>query len=162
VGLDPGWRCTGYAVVQGSAAGLWVRELGVLRTEATDLSARLREVYREAVGLLREARPQVVALEDLFSHAHHPRTAVLMGHVRGVLCLAAAEFGAQVRTLAPAEVKGAVCGNGRATKAQVQAAVRASLGVQEALDPHAADALALAVTILARSGFPVRTPGVAR
>lgn len=160
VGLDPGVRRTGYAVVAGSRAGLRVQELGVLRTQRGDLPAQLRELYREAVTLLRDAQPELVALEDVFGHVRHPGTAVRIAHARAVLCLAAAEAGARVLTLAPAEVKGAVCGNGRAAKVQVQAAVRAALGLREELDEHAADALALAATALVRSGFPLRSPAV--
>jgi crossover junction endodeoxyribonuclease RuvC len=155
VGLDPGWIRTGYAVVEGARAGLAVREAGVLRSTQGDVGERLRELHREVLGLLREFEPCVVVLEDLFSHPHHPRTAVQLGHVRGVLCLAAAQAGAPVESLAPAEVKRAICGNGRAPKPQVQAAVRASLGLQGQLDSHAADALALAATVLVRAGFPL-------
>ncbi|MDR7577810.1 MAG: crossover junction endodeoxyribonuclease RuvC [Armatimonadota bacterium] len=162
VGLDPGLRSTGYAVLAGSRTGLVVREVGVLRASAPDLAGQLRDLYREATAVLREARPGWVVLEEVFSHPQHPRTAILMGHVRGVLYLAAAELGAPVRALTPAEVKQAVCGNGRATKAQVQAALRACLGLQGELDAHAADALALAATVLVRSGFPLRAPVVAR
>ncbi|MCS7236550.1 MAG: crossover junction endodeoxyribonuclease RuvC [Armatimonadota bacterium] len=156
VGLDPGWCHTGYAVVGASPAGLRVREVGVVRSSAPDLPSRLEELYREAMGLLEEVRPQVVVLEDVFSHPRHPRTAVLMAHVRSVLCLAAAHSGAAVQALTPAEVKRAVCGNGRAPKSQVQAAVCRFLGVRGNLDSHAADALALAATALVRSGFPMR------
>jgi crossover junction endodeoxyribonuclease RuvC len=162
VGLDPGWSHTGYAVVEGSRAGLAVRETGVLRADGQDVGGRLQALHREVLGLLREWAPQVVVLEDLFSHPHHPRTALQLGHVRGVLCLAAAQAGASVESLAPAEVKRAICGNGRAPKPQVQAAVRASLGLEGELDSHAADALALAATVLVRVGFPLRGPVATR
>ncbi len=162
VGFDPGWACTGYAVVDGSPRGLQVREVGLLRAAHRELSTRLRELYAEARSLLGEARVDLVALEDLYSHPQHPRTAVLLGHVRGVLCLAAAELGTPVWALAPSEVKRAVCGNGRAPKAQVQDAVRALLGVREELNVHAADALAVAATALVRAGFPLRGPVAGR
>jgi len=161
VGLDPGLRRTGYAVVAGSRAGLWVREVGVLRPAGEDLASRLRDLYREALALLREARPEAVALEDVFGHARYPGAVIGVAHARGVLCVAAAEVGTRVVALAPAEVKGAVCGNGRASKLQVQAAVRAALGLRDGVDEHAADALALAATVLVRSGFPLKSPVVA-
>lgn len=162
VGLDPGWTQTGYAVLVGSRAGLVVREVGVLRATQPDVPGRLCELYREAAALLRECGPDVVVLEDLFSHPQHPATAVRLGHVRGVLCLAAAQVGARVESLAPAEVKRAICGNGRAPKLQVQLAVRASLGLRSDLDTHAADAVALAATALVRAGLPLKGPVAAR
>ncbi len=153
VGLDPGLLHTGYAAAVGSRQGMTVREVGVLRVPAGSLGARLRAVYRETVALLAELRPDRVALEDVFGHARHPRTAVQVAHVRGVLLLAATEAGLPVESLSPAAVKRAVCGNGRASKAQVQSAVRSLLGLVGELDSHAADALALAATTLARAGY---------
>lgn len=159
VGLDPGLRYTGYAAAVGSERGVAVREVGVLRVPGGTWGARLREVYRDAAALLADLRPDRVALEDVFAHARHPRTAVHVAHVRGVLYLAAAAAGVPVESLPPAAVKRAVCGNGRAPKAQVQAAVRSLLGLFGELDPHAADALALAATALARAGYRLGPEG---
>ncbi|MDR5684455.1 MAG: crossover junction endodeoxyribonuclease RuvC [Armatimonadota bacterium] len=153
VGLDPGLRVTGYGVVRASAEGSVLQEAGVIRTSGGTLQARLVQVYADVVGLLCEFRPDLVALEDVFSHTRFPQAAISMAHVRGVLCLAASVAGVPVQAIAPAAVKQAVCGNGRAPKAQVQAAVRTLLGVRGRLDSHAADALALATTVLRRRGF---------
>jgi crossover junction endodeoxyribonuclease RuvC len=122
-----------------------VREAGVLVTSARgDLGRRLQRLFREVDGLLRELRPVAVSLEDLFVHRAFPRAAVALGQAQGVIWLAAAARGVPVVTLAPGAVKQAVTGSGRASKAQVQAAVRTLLGLRRVADPHAADALALA------------------
>jgi crossover junction endodeoxyribonuclease RuvC len=150
IGLDPGLRVTGYGVVRAAAAGSILQEAGVIRTPGGALETRLAQVHADVAGLLREFRPDLVALEDVFSHVRFPQAAILVSHVRGVLCLAASQMGLAVEAFAPAAVKQAVCGNGRAPKAQVQAAVRRLLDVRGHLDSHAADALALAATACLR------------
>jgi crossover junction endodeoxyribonuclease RuvC len=82
-----------------------------------------------------------------------------MGHVRGVVCLAAAEEGVQVSPLPPAAVKQAVSGYGGASKGQVQRSVQRLLGVSGAVSPHAADAMAMALTALSRAGIALHAPG---
>lgn len=101
---------------------------------------------------MRDLRPTLVVLEDLFAHSRFPRTAIVLGHVRGVICLAAASARVGVMALAPSAVKRAVTGSGAASKAQVAASVRTLLGLRSLEDSHAADALALAYAGLARMG----------
>ncbi len=115
-----------------------------------DLGLRLRHLHREIERLLGEVRPDMVVLEDLFTHSRFPRTAIILGHVRGVICLAAASAGLHVLALAPSVVKRAVTGSGRASKPQVQAALCGLLGLRTLTNSHAADALALAYAGLAR------------
>ncbi len=125
--------------------------MGVLTTERRgELIVRLQHLHEDVVQLLSEARPELVVLEDLFAHPRFPRTAIVLGHARGVICLALAASRTRMVTLAPSVVKRAVTGSGRATKTQVQEAVRALLGLRRLPEPHAADALALAYAGLAR------------
>ncbi len=153
VGFDPGLRATGYAVVRTGAGGLELVEAGVIRAgSAVRFESRLQEIYAEARALLEEVKPDLVVLEDVFSHPRFPNAVIRIGHVRGVLCLAAAHASIPVLSLPPAEVKRAVTGNGRAPKAQVQAAVCAQLNTQGKLAHHAADAMALALAVLRREG----------
>lgn len=143
-------------MVRASAAGsvlgepACVLQAGVIRTSAGTFEARLSEIYDDVVGLVREFRPDIIVLEDIFGHVRVPRAAISVAHARGVLCLAASQAGVPVVSIAPAAVKRAVSGNGRAPKAQVQTAVRRLLCVRGHLDSHAADALALATTALRR------------
>lgn len=130
----------------------FVREAGVLLANGRgDLGDRLLRLHREVTGLLRDLRPDLIVIEDVFAHRLFPRTAILLGHARGIICLAAAAARLPVATLAPGAVKQAVTGSGRASKAQVQAAVRRLLGLRRLSNSHAADALALAYTGLVRA-----------
>jgi crossover junction endodeoxyribonuclease RuvC len=155
IGLDPGLSRTGYGAVRVSNGRPCVREAGVLLTGGrggrADLGDRLLRLHGEVTGLLRDLRPDLIVIEDVFAHQLFPRTAILLGHARGIICLAAAAAGLPVVTLAPGAVKQAVTGSGRAGKAQVQAAVRRLLGLRRLSDSHAADALALAYTGLVRT-----------
>jgi crossover junction endodeoxyribonuclease RuvC len=94
-----------------------------------------------------------MVLEDLYAEYKFPRTALLMAHARGVICLAARQRGVEVLALAPAEVKRAITANGAASKAQIQAGVQRLLGLPVTPRPtHVADAIALALTGVWRHG----------
>ena len=153
LGIDPGLVATGYGLLAAAAAGPTVLAVGVVTT-TTDLGfeTRLRIIYDGVHDLLIKHTPDLVVLEDLYTEYKFPRTALLMAHARGVVCLAAGQCGVPVVSLAPAEVKRAVAFNGAASKAQVQHAMGRLLNLAEPPHPsHVADALALAWTGLARS-----------
>jgi crossover junction endodeoxyribonuclease RuvC len=110
------------------------------------LSARLRELYEGIAEVLTTWEPQVAALEELFAHAVFPRTAVLMGHARGVLCLACALQGVSVVHYPATQIKKMLTASGRASKGQMQRAVSRELGLDQVIEPpDVADALALAI-----------------
>ncbi len=152
LGFDPGLQQTGYGALHVGRGGPRVCEMGILSTRGEDLGARLHQLYEEVGDLVSELRPTLVVLEDLFAHRRFPRTAIVLGHVRGIICLAAASARVGVMAIAPSAVKRAVTGSGAASKLQVQASVRTLLGLRTLADPHAADALALAYAGLARIG----------
>ena len=129
-------------------------ETGVIATAAAlPLDARLELIYDGVARVLHRHAPSLVVLEDLYSEYKFPRTALLMAHARGVICLAARQHGVPVLALAPAEVKQAIAAHGAASKAQIQTGVQRLLGLAEAPRPsHVADALALALTGLRRRG----------
>jgi crossover junction endodeoxyribonuclease RuvC len=117
------------------------------------VEARLRAIYDELEAVFGRWRPAVAVLEGLYAEYGFPRTAILMGHVRGVICLAAQQSGARVVEVSPAEVKSALTGSGRASKEQIQRAVTRMLGLREPPDSeHVCDALALALVGVAREG----------
>jgi len=156
LGVDPGLRATGYAVLQGSSQGIRLIHTGVIRTDdAAALALRLRTIYTALAGVIAEFRPDGLAVEDLFTARRFPRTAILMGHVRGVVCLAAAERGIAVDALPPAAVKSAIAGFGGASKTQIQQAVRRLLGMEGTVVSHTADAAAMALVVLSRRGVPL-------
>jgi crossover junction endodeoxyribonuclease RuvC len=157
LGVDPGLRATGYALVQGSPSGVDLVDHGLICTEdISDLPDRLRKIHRDLRAVLADRRPALVAVEDLFAAAQFPRTSILMGHVRGVVCLAAAELEIDVSALPPAAVKQAIAGSGAASKTQIQAAVSRLLHRSDVLNSHVSDAIAISLTALSRRGFPLR------
>jgi crossover junction endodeoxyribonuclease RuvC len=145
LGIDPGSRVTGYAVVEAGAA-LGYIECGVLETdERAPLSERLYEIRSQLDLLIAELSPGVVAVEDVFMKAN-PRAALKLGQARGVALASAGAAGLAVHEYAPATVKQAVVGRGNATKDQVQHMVCVLLGLRTMPRADAADALAIAIT----------------
>jgi crossover junction endodeoxyribonuclease RuvC len=148
VGIDPGLNVTGYAVVEPSPHGPFILEAGVIRPRCPrgELGQRLEWIYRGIVDVLEQHPPGSVALEQLHSHVSHPRTAILMAHARGVIVLAAAQRGTPVFGYAATRIKKTLTGNGRASKAQIQHAIMAELGLDRLPEPHdVADACAIAL-----------------
>ncbi len=122
-------------------------DAGVFRFDADKpLADRLADLERDLDSVLDEHRPSVVAVEELYAHYRHPRTAILMAHARGVTLLAASRRGLSVRHYAATRIKRHLTGNGRASKQQVQRAVRVTLALPVLPDPpDVADALAVAL-----------------
>ena len=152
LGIDPGLHRTGYGLIECSANSLALVEGGVLRAKADDpLPQRLQDLHDGLAEVLREHKPDIVVIEDLFSTYAHPRSALLMAHARGVLMLAANQAGLSVHSFTPNEVKQVVTGNGHATKSNVGAAVKARLHLTATLHPpDLADALAIAICFALR------------
>lgn len=149
LGIDPGTRIAGYAVLDFDARGdARIVDAGVFRLDAeATLSVRLRQLFEDVTALLAEHAPSHVALESIFSHPEHARTAIQMAHGRGVVLLAAELRGVPVAELPPAEVKKALTGNGRATKEQMQRAVMAQCRLDAMPEPaDVADAIGIALT----------------
>jgi crossover junction endodeoxyribonuclease RuvC len=156
LGIDPGLVATGYGVLERVGTGFAVRDVGVIATTTTlRFEDRLRIIYEGIRDVLVKHTPDVVVLEDLYAEYKFPRTALLMAHARGVVCLAAGECAVPVMALAPAEVKRTVAFNGAASKEQVQRSIGRLLTLAEPPHPsHVADALALAWTGISRAGGP--------
>ena len=146
LGLDPGLAITGYGIVR-SGAKIQLIEAGVIRIRRDQpLATRLKELYAGIMEVFESVPIEEVAIEQLYSHYERPRTAILMGHARGVLCLAAANSGKTVHSYAPTKVKKLLTGNGRAPKSQMQLAIQQQLMLKEVPDPpDVADALAIAL-----------------
>ncbi len=127
---------------------------GVISTGADlALEARVHLIHDGVRRLLEAHAPEILVLEDLYTEYRFPRTALLMAHARGVICLAARQCDVKVLALAPAEVKRAIAASGAASKHQVQHSVRRLLKLADLPTPfHVADALALALTGFSRLG----------
>jgi crossover junction endodeoxyribonuclease RuvC len=152
LGIDPGTASTGYGVVARRGGRLAALDGGVIATPAaTALERRLAAIHARVGALLDEHRPAALAVEELFFGAN-AMTAFAVGHARGAVMLAAGERGVACAGYTPQQVKGAVCGSGRAGKEQVQRMVAALLALSEPPRPdHAADALAVAICHLNRA-----------
>lgn len=121
--------------------------------EGTPIEERLSRLHEGLARTLKEHRPAIVAIEDIF-HAQHARSALVLGQARGVALLAAAQSGARVRSFAPSVVKQAVTGSGRAEKEQVSRMVAVLLGITIVGRADASDALAVAICGLLRAREP--------
>ena len=146
LGLDPGTAFTGFGVITVVGNRLRALEFGVVTTAADlSLAVRLERIFIEIGELLRRYRPAATAVESLFFNAN-VRTALAVGHARGVTLLACSQAGCEVYEYTPQQVKQAVVGYGKASKEQVMEMVRVLLRLPEAPRPdHAADALGVAI-----------------
>ena len=154
LGIDPGSYVTGWAAVVQEGRRLTVVDSGRIRLPAkAEVSSRLAQLQQKLEEVLVRIVPQVVAIEDIFTH-RNARSALVLGQARGVALAAAGRQGLPVFAYPPATVKRAVCGHGRAEKAQIQRMVQVLLSLQHVAPEDEADAMAVAIChALSRRGF---------
>jgi crossover junction endodeoxyribonuclease RuvC len=149
LGIDPGLRITGFAIAEARPGSLMptLVEAGAIKLNAKDsVPDRLAQLHEELTAVVRDGKPQRAAVEQLFAHYAHPRTAIIMGHARGVILLTLSSAGLPIEDLPATEVKRAITGNGHAPKRQVQEAVAAQCGLDAPPEPpDVADAIAIAL-----------------
>jgi crossover junction endodeoxyribonuclease RuvC len=153
-GIDPGLHTTGYAVLSWDACRPAILDAGVLRPPAgASLADRLVHLADDFAEVLRQWRPAIVGVEQLYAHYKHPRTAIQMGHARGVLLAEARRHGARVESYSATRIKRHLTGNGRASKLQVQRTIQSVFGLAALPEPpDVADALAAAFCCLRELG----------
>jgi crossover junction endodeoxyribonuclease RuvC len=144
LGIDPGLQTCGYACLEVSGAVEKLVEAGVVSTDSgLAIEEKLNRIAEDMKSLLEKFSPEIVAVEELYSHYAHPKTAILMGHARGVILQKCAELDIEVRSFSATRIKKSVTGNGRASKEQIQRAVQAILSLPQAPEPNdVADAIA--------------------
>jgi len=147
IGVDPGLRISGYAVLEENKRQLRIDDAGIIRVDTNlSLAERLEQIYRDIDILLEEHEIELMAVEQLYAHYKHPRTAILMGHARGMFLLAAACHGVRVVDFSATRIKKSLTGNGRASKQQMQRSVQTQLELKTLPTPaDIADALAVAM-----------------
>jgi crossover junction endodeoxyribonuclease RuvC len=147
LGIDPGLRVTGYGVIEFGRDRARLIEAGVVAPKVTGtLEQRLRELHEGMAAVVASTQPHAIVIEELYTTYKNPLTAIMMGHARGVLCLAGAQHGVPVHTLAHSLVKRALTGSGAARKDQVNKMVTQLLGLHSNPKPNdVSDALALAL-----------------
>jgi crossover junction endodeoxyribonuclease RuvC len=147
LGVDPGLNRTGYAILERSNQAPVLREGGVIQsTPGLSLAQRVLELGRALREIIVEFQPQVLAIEQVFSTPQFPKTAILMAHARGALLYAASDAGIPVVDYTPTQIKRLLTGSGRASKEQIQHAIRQELQLKSLLEPNdVADAFAVAL-----------------
>lgn len=147
LGIDPGLNITGYGIIEENGECVTVHEAGVVRTNAKEtMEKRLLDIGKDIQNVIEQFKPDAVAIEELYSHYKHPRTAIIMGHARGIVFMKAAEAKVEVFPYSSTKVKNALTGNGRASKRQVQQMICSTLNLRQLPEPpDVADALAVAL-----------------
>jgi crossover junction endodeoxyribonuclease RuvC len=147
LGIDPGLQVCGYACLETGRQKEKLIEAGVIRTAAgSAIQEKLNRIAEDTESLLKSFKPDVVAVEELYAHYNHPRTAILMGHARGVILQKSAEAGIEVRSFSATRIKKSITGNGRASKGQIQRTIQSLLSLPNLPEPSdVADAIAAAV-----------------
>ena len=146
LGIDPGLNICGYAVVDDDS-GEGLIEAGTFRTSpSAAMETRLNQIAQDLTSLIERLKPEIVAVEQLYSHYAHPRTSILMGHARGVILQKAAEAGLKVKSYSATRIKKAITGHGRASKMQMQLAIQSILQLPTLPEPpDVADAISAAM-----------------
>ena len=147
LGVDPGLGVCGYAVVECAGGREELVEAGVVQTdEKLAIEKRLNQIAVDFEAILARFQPEVVSIEQLYSHYAHPNTAILMGHARGVILQKCAQAGVEVKSFNATRIKKSLTGNGHASKEQMQKTVQLVLSLQEIPQPaDVADAIAAAM-----------------
>jgi crossover junction endodeoxyribonuclease RuvC len=152
IGIDPGLGATGYGVIEFCGDEVNLLEAGVIRcgpARRESLPKRLESIFAELRQVIDEFRPETMCLEEVYSHTDYPQTSILMGHARGVICLAAQLAGVPVVSISAKRIKQSVTGNGNASKIQVQRTVQQFFSLDRVPHPpDVADALAAALCFL--------------
>jgi crossover junction endodeoxyribonuclease RuvC len=145
VGIDPGSLATGYGSIRRTSAGVECLGFGCIRpSQQRPFEARLQQIYDTLLDVIGTYKPDRIAVETIF-HSRSARAALIMGHVRGVVLLAAAKSGIEVYEYTPLQVKLSVVGSGAASKKQVQFMIEKILSPSGRLSSDSADALAIAL-----------------
>ncbi len=147
LGIDPGLQVCGYACIESKSGETTLIEGGVIRTTASKtIEKRLNQIAEDIDSILDKFKPDVVGVEQLYSHYAHPRTAILMGHARGVILQRCAEAGVEVKSFGATRIKKCITGNGHASKEQMQRTIKTLLGLSAVPEPNdVADAIAAAM-----------------
>lgn len=147
LGIDPGLNRTGYAILSRGRRGPVLREAGVIRsTPKASLSERVLEIGQGLREVCEQYKPEVMAIEQVFSTGEFPKSALLMAHARGAILYSAASCNVRVVHYTPRQIKKLLTGSGKADKIQVQRAITNELHLDRLLEPHdVSDAAAVAL-----------------
>ncbi|MEQ8855488.1 crossover junction endodeoxyribonuclease RuvC [Gimesia sp.] len=147
LGIDPGLNRTGYALLEQSARGPVLCEGGIIRSnQEMNLAARVHEIASGIREVIAEYHPDVMVIEQVFTTPKFPKSSIIMAHARGAILFAAHDAGVPVVHYTPTQIKRLITGSGRASKEQMQHAIKNELGLKTILEPNdVADAFAAAL-----------------
>jgi crossover junction endodeoxyribonuclease RuvC len=147
LGIDPGLQVCGYACLEIDGDNEKLIEAGIIRIEKDQaIEIKLNKIAEDTQSLLENFKPNVVAVEELYSHYAHPKTAILMGHARGVILQRCAQAAIEVKSFSATRIKKSITGNGRASKQQIQRTIQTILSLPQVPEPNdVADAIAAAL-----------------
>ena len=154
IGIDPGLSATGIGIVSGKGLSVQAYSYGTIHTSKDNpLPQRLDKIYSKLTEVLEREHPDHMVVEDVFSLNNYPKSGIMLGKVTGILLLAGYQTGVSISEVAVREAKKVLTGNGRASKQQLEKAIRRKLNLVEPIKPyHASDALGLALIGLYRYG----------
>src|SRR5208337_332333 len=156
IGVDPGSRYTGYGIVEGDGFRLRHIHHGTIKLPANrPLCARLKIIFDEIDASIRQYSPQFMAVEEVF-FAKNVKSALSLGQARGAVILAGVRFGLPIHEYSALRIKKSVAGYGRAAKEQVAGMIQRLLRIDGAIEPNAADALAVAVCHISTHSSNIR------
>lgn len=147
LGIDPGLNRTGYALLEQSVKGPVLCEGGIIRsTQESNLATRVHEIGSGIREVIEEYRPDVMVIEQVFTTPKFPKSSIIMAHARGAIVYVAHEAGVPIVHYTPTQIKKLITGSGRASKEQMQHAIKTELGLKTILEPNdVADAFAAAL-----------------
>ena len=147
LGVDPGLGKTGYGLVRTDGREERLVEGGIIQSKAKEpVEERLVAIYKGVDEIINEYKPSVIVIEELYVHKRYPKTAVIMGYVRGILLMIAGMYSIPVVSYSSTQIKKFLTGSGRASKQQVQRMVKERLRVSKVFSPDdVSDALAAAL-----------------
>lgn len=147
LGIDPGLNRTGYAILEHSSKSPVLCEGGIIRShQDANLAARVHEIGAGIREVIEEYKPDVMVIEQVFTTPKFPKTSIIMAHARGAILFAAHDAGIPVVHYTPTQIKRLITGSGRASKDQIQHAIKTELGLKSILEPNdVADAFAAAL-----------------
>lgn len=152
IGLDPGLASTGVGIIKGSPEKIVSYGFGCIETSPSmPQQYRIHKIYTEITDLIEREEPSLIVIEDIFSLPKYPKSGIILGKVTGAIMAASANFGVDMVEVQVRLAKQILTGNGKATKEQLEKAVRSNLKHNEKIKPyHASDALALAMIGIVR------------
>jgi crossover junction endodeoxyribonuclease RuvC len=155
LGIDPGLASTGFGAIRCGSASPSLLKCGYIKTSpGQHISSRLHQIHSDLNHLIRDLKPDFIAVENVFSTGRYPKAGITLGGVMGVIYLTVFQNSTPMTEVTPKEVKNALVGHGGADKRQIKETTRRLLGISDIRSFHAADALAVALTAFYRKAMP--------